>query len=554
MTPIIRTKLAGIFASAFLLFVRVVCGDGVAVFKEHPFYSDKLAQPLTYSTFSLVPGDPFMKIVTGGKERVVPSTTFVAHIDVLSRLPDSITDEAEAKPLRDYLASLKSFAAKYEKSAQMLQPQITAVTAHIAKFEAGSVRYKGDWMSKDAYAAAKAREAVEIQQAKERAIAMAEALKRKMEQEAAFAEAQRAKGLKKFNGQWLPRAEVARLQADANIRRQAANAVDSKTVTNAVFSIFQALGEGALIRIYGGTIQNAGINTDFACLAGLPAGMFAEGDRYKQTLYWCGTYTYENKLGDLRTVNRYCVNREVAIQVVMGPDQKESDTTGETGPMTRTSSGPGKTPEPLIGVSSCGSGFFVGNAGYFVTCAHVVHDCKQVAIFFNGQKIPAEVVKTIKAADLALLKVDRKVDGLPLLSEEATPGQDVFAIGYPNPAVQGLEVKVTKGVISSGKGLHDDDTEYQIDAAVQPGNSGGPLCDSAGRVAGLIVSKLDSLAVARATGSLPQTVNYAIKSSEIMAMLRSRSVEFDSSAGKGGLPKDDPIKTASSATGLVLVP
>ena len=83
-----------------------------------------------------------------------------------------------------------------------------------------------------------------------------------------------------------------------------------------------------------------------------------------------------------------------------------------------------------------------------------------------------------KAADLALLKIDLKVDGLAIESTEAKPGIDVFAVGFPRPNVQGLAAKVTKGVISSSKGMNDDDTIYQIDTAIQPGNSGGPLCSA----------------------------------------------------------------------------
>ena len=133
------------------------------------------------------------------------------------------------------------------------------------------------------------------------------------------------------------------------------------------------------------------------------------------------------------------------------------------------------------------------------------------------------------------------------MDRDAEIGEDVFAYGFPNPEYQGIELKITKGIISSSKGYQDDETRYQIDAAIQPGNSGGPLCDKAGRLVGVVVSALDQIAVAERTGTIPQNVNYAIKASEVLAVLRQKGVSGEGSA------KPEGHTSVVSATGLVIV-
>jgi len=89
------------------------------------------------------------------------------------------------------------------------------------------------------------------------------------------------------------------------------------------------------------------------------------------------------------------------------------------------------------------------------------------------------------------------------------------------PDLQGFEPKVTKGVISSLSGISDDIRHYQIDAAIQPGNSGGPLADEAGNIVGILDATLNPGYVIQ-KGSLPQNINYALRKSYLMAFLDAR--------------------------------
>lgn len=92
-------------------------------------------------------------------------------------------------------------------------------------------------------------------------------------------------------------------------------------------------------------------------------------------------------------------------------------------------------------------------------------------------------------------------------------------MGFPNVSMQGIEPKVTDGIVNSFSGANNDPRVFQISSPIQPGNSGGPLVSMEGNVIGVIASKLDAAAIARQTGDIPQNVNYAIKSQYVLDLL-----------------------------------
>jgi S1-C subfamily serine protease len=461
-------------------------------------------------------------------------------MELLSTLPENILSPDDIQPLRNSLDALLKFTSKYPKSAQLLATQAGTLKAHIAKFEAENVRYHGSWMARTDYDKIKeteklAQESARIKEAKWQA----EIEKTKAER-AAFERAQRDKGLAEYNGKWLPLDQVKRLLKNEANAAVAWTQIKAKSVTEGVYSIFQVADDGMLIEIHQGKINQAGINTSIAFLFGAQKGMAADGDFYRGDLYWCGNYSYLNKLNTQKTVNAYCLTKNEAIARVTNALQGDTpEEAVEPGPDGGGRTAKAALPEILKGAKSAGSGFFVGRKGYVVTNAHVVENQSKTKIVFKGQTYDATVETVSKAADLALLKIGIEVDGLTIANTEAKPGSDVFAVGYPQPNIQGLEAKVTKGVISSSKGIDDDSTIYQIDAAIQPGNSGGPLCNTSGQLVGVIVSTLNPLATIRSSGSLPQNVNYAIKSSEVELFLRKKSVSVEV-----------PEKNATKATGI----
>ncbi len=183
-----------------------------------------------------------------------------------------------------------------------------------------------------------------------------------------------------------------------------------------------------------------------------------------------------------------------------------------------------------------GTTFFISGDSYFLTAAHVVAGATRIVVNHAGKRPRAHLIKADTANDLAVLKVpatltvEEAIDpalsheykALPLAASRSVKlGDSIFTIGFPNANVQGTEPKLTKGEISSLSGIQDDPRHFQISAPIQPGNSGGPLVDLSGNVVGMVTSRLADVATFKATGSLPQNVNYALKSSFIVAFLET---------------------------------
>ncbi len=148
---------------------------------------------------------------------------------------------------------------------------------------------------------------------------------------------------------------------------------------------------------------------------------------------------------------------------------------------------PRETPDEAPRARGIGSGFIISADGYVVTNHHVVRGAEKVTVRFNDRReYTAKVVGSDPQSDIALLKID--ASGLPTVkvgsSSDLKVGQWVFAIGAPF----GLERTATQGIVSAlGRQLPSENYVpfIQTDVAVNPGNSGGPLFDTAGRVIGI---------------------------------------------------------------------
>ncbi len=167
-----------------------------------------------------------------------------------------------------------------------------------------------------------------------------------------------------------------------------------------------------------------------------------------------------------------------------------------------------------------GTGFFVTDDGYFVTNAHRVDDLSRVRVLTSSGILTAWVVHRDTVNDLALMKVTGSFKSLPVISSSRLrQGGKVFTLGHPNPDAQGLEPVQTSGDISRLVGVGDDPRTLQISAAIQPGNSGGPLVNEHGNVVGVVVARVDALKLLAPKATLPQDVNYAIKSTRLLLLL-----------------------------------
>ena len=107
--------------------------------------------------------------------------------------------------------------------------------------------------------------------------------------------------------------------------------------------------------------------------------------------------------------------------------------------------------------------------------------------------------------------------------------EDIYVAGYPFGDFFNSSVKITKGIVSSLSGFQNNFSNMQIDAALQPGNSGGPVIDNNGNVVGVAVAKLDLTTMIEVFNSVPENTNFAIKSTIATAIskdLRSM-LQFD---------------------------
>ncbi len=138
-----------------------------------------------------------------------------------------------------------------------------------------------------------------------------------------------------------------------------------------------------------------------------------------------------------------------------------------------------------------GTGFFITDQGYILTNNHVVEGTKEVNIILSdGTQEKATIVGTDLYSDIAVLKADGKVPGVAKLgnSDVLKPGESAIAIGSP---LGNFKNTVTVGVISATGRSIDTGNGYQIedliqtDAAINHGNSGGPLLNLAGEVIGI---------------------------------------------------------------------
>ena len=207
---------------------------------------------------------------------------------------------------------------------------------------------------------------------------------------------------------------------------------------------------------------------------------------------------------------------------------------------------PQKPQTPIL--ESTGSGFFVSKTGHILTNEHVVRDCGSVTVGDNANnQVTASIKETDARNDLALLRISstkmtsaetksliRKLSSkklglklVPLASEglvridDVELGEDVLVAGYPYGELFSNSIKVTKGIVSANKGMGDDSGQFQMDAAVQSGNSGGPVYDENGNIVGVVIAQLDKRKVERTIGSLPENVNFGIKASTVRQFLTS---------------------------------
>ncbi|WP_426410799.1 S1C family serine protease [Bradyrhizobium ganzhouense] len=215
----------------------------------------------------------------------------------------------------------------------------------------------------------------------------------------------------------------------------------------------------------------------------------------------------------------------------------------------------GKTGKGAKNSSGFGTGFVVSAAGHIVTNNHVIDGCSELKGNLTGEAaMVLRVVSSDANNDLALLQAPSTAtfkEFARIRDRSIRSGDSVVAIGFPFHGLLTSDFTVTTGIVSSLSGMRNDSRFLQISAPVQPGNSGGPLFDTTGQIVGVVTGKLDGLRVAVATGSIPENINFAIKTGALRDFLDNSVVPYQTAEPKGELKTTDIAGNARAYTMLI---
>lgn len=188
-----------------------------------------------------------------------------------------------------------------------------------------------------------------------------------------------------------------------------------------------------------------------------------------------------------------------------------------------------------------GTGFSITFNGILVTNHHVVEGCTRVRARGQGARnsyYEVSVMALDSGSDLAAIRLEeyvtpdnrRKVKDVPrAILRESPPlrlGDQAITYGFPMQGLLASGGNLTVGYVTALQGLGDNPNYVQISTPVQPGNSGGALLDSSGNVIGVVAAKLDASKIMRATGDIPQNVNFAIQISSLRSFLTKNNISI----------------------------
>jgi len=187
-----------------------------------------------------------------------------------------------------------------------------------------------------------------------------------------------------------------------------------------------------------------------------------------------------------------------------------------------------------------GSGFFVSNEGHVITNHHVIDGCNTTKVSFKGNQVDAQILAVDKMNDIAILKTNIKPNSIfPISNEDVSLLEDVVVAGYPLGKQVSSAIKTHKGVVTALAGAGDNYSNFQTDASINAGNSGGPIMNQKGNIVGIAVATWVEEGV--------QGVHFGIKSSTLKTFASSNSLKF-SQANNRELSNKDLGKLITEAT------
>ena len=169
--------------------------------------------------------------------------------------------------------------------------------------------------------------------------------------------------------------------------------------------------------------------------------------------------------------------------------------------------------------ASMGSGFFVTRAGHLVTNYHVIKGCNAVKTNILGKEVRTDIVAIDKTNDLAIIKAEMNPSKVfPVSNKDVSLLQDVIVAGFPLGKSVSAIIKTHKGSVTALAGFGDNYSNFQTDATINQGNSGGPIMDLKGNVVGVAVQLI--------AAEHAQNVFFGVKSSTLKTFANANSINF----------------------------
>jgi S1-C subfamily serine protease len=174
--------------------------------------------------------------------------------------------------------------------------------------------------------------------------------------------------------------------------------------------------------------------------------------------------------------------------------------------------------------ASTGSAFFVSADGHLITNEHVIEIADRVVVAFKGKEYLAQIVAADPETDLALLKIEYRPARWATFRDTVRLGEDVCAFGFPLSSVLTKTGNFTRGSVTGVAGMFDEATQFQIQAPIQGGNSGGPVADADGNVVGVVVAGVKRSHYT--IDEMPENTNFAIRAETTLRFARQFGVSI----------------------------
>ena len=216
------------------------------------------------------------------------------------------------------------------------------------------------------------------------------------------------------------------------------------------------------------------------------------------------TYCYNPDTDNIETWSNYpeCPGERINVQ---GPNSKKPKSSPD---------------DDKIVPAASGSGFFVSKDGHTITNYHVIEGCDINKLTFKGVQTEVKVSAIDKVNDIAILKSNLKPDKIfPVSNEDVSLLEDVIVAGFPLGKEISSAIKTHKGVVTALAGAGDNYSFFQTDAAINEGNSGGPIINQKGNVVGIAVQTWVEEGV--------QGIHFGIKSSTLKTFASANGLSFE---------------------------